>query len=318
MTIIYTIPAVRNAWADLASLWNGTTGDIADPGNTLAAAGWTKSTLPPQYQYFNWILNYCSAAVRYFMQNGIVDWQTGELYQQGACVVQGGWVYQSLTNNNTGNSPAGALGTNANWAPLAGYATIAMLAPFITSTELTAALAPYASKNSPTLTGNPLSVTPPTADSSQSIATTAFTKAAIAAALGVYLTSAQAAALYLTIGNAAATYLTIGNAAATYLTQSAAASTYATQALVTSGATKAAFVRQVNPSGTIYLDGVTPSLAQGANTVAFPVAFPGSCVSVSLTPFGNSATYALTSVTPGHFTLNTGAAVPFHYHAAGF
>ena len=40
------------------------------------------------------------------MQNGIVDWQTGEMYQMGAVVVFNNFVFQSLANSNTGNHAA--------------------------------------------------------------------------------------------------------------------------------------------------------------------------------------------------------------------
>lgn len=318
MTIIYALPVVHNAWAETAPVWNGTSGDIADPGNTYTAAGWTKNTTPPQYQYFNWILNYCSNAVRYFMQNGIVSWQAAETYQSNAVVQYGGYFYQSQQNGNTNNAPPTNLGSTVFWAPLTGYATVAMLLQYVTTTQLNAALVPYASKNSPSFTGVPIAPTPLTNSTSSQVATTAFTQSAITAALGVYLTGSQAAALYLTIANAAATYLTQAAAAAAYLTQSNAASTYATQTLVKGGATKASYVRQVLPSGVIYIDGVTQSLSQGANSIGFPGGGFNTCVSVSLTPFGNSAAYALTSITPGGFTMNTGAGVPFHYHAAGY
>jgi hypothetical protein len=64
----------------------------------------------------------------------------------------------------------------------------------------------YAPTNSPTLTGNPKSVTPSTGDNDTSIATTAFVKAQnyiTSSALTPYLTTADAATTYFTIASAA-------------------------------------------------------------------------------------------------------------------
>lgn len=321
MTIIYAIPAVRNAWGDTAVSYNPVTkvGDIADPGNAVVSAGWLQSSTPPPRQYFNWALNWTGQAIRYLMQNGLVDWQSGELYQTGAIVVFNNLVFQSLANNNTGNSPPATLVGNASWGPLAGYATIAMLAPFVTTAVLLTTLAAYAALNSPTFVGAPLAPTPVTADSSTKIANTAFVHAAINAALGPFLTSASAAAIYLTIANAAATYLTQANAAATYLTQTAAASTYATRAFALGQSSQQVnFVWDIAPNGTMTLSGVTPSLNGGANTIIFPKAFAVRCVSVNCQPIGNSASWAVTSITATQFTMNTGAAEPYYYIARGF
>lgn len=318
MTIVYTIPAVRDAWADTAVPYNpGTqTGDIADPGNAYVAAGWPNIAQPPPRQYFNWALNWCSSAIRYFMQNGLVDWQAGELYQTGAIVVFNNFVYQSLQNNNTNQNPGAQ---PAWWGPLAGYATVAQLVPLVSTTQLLTTLAAYAALASPHLTGTPLSTTPPTADSSTRIATTAMTQAAITAALGPFLTSAGAAATYLSLAVAAATYLTQASAAATYLTQTAAASTYATQAFATGTSSKqATFVWTLGPNGVLDIMAQTPSLVGGANTIVFPKAFASRCVGVVAQPIGNSASWAVTSVTPTQFTMNTGAAEQFYYHARGF
>lgn len=182
MTITYPLPAVRNAWADSAV----PTTDIVDPGTAYAAAGWLQSTTPPPRQYFNWALNWTAGAVRYFMQNGVVGWQTGELYQSGAVVVLNNFVYQSLINANTGNNP---LSSPAAWGPLTGYATLANLAAYVTSAQLAINLAAYAAKDSPTFVGVPLAPTPATNDSSGKLATTAFVQNAISTiGIGGYLT----------------------------------------------------------------------------------------------------------------------------------
>lgn len=185
MTIIYSIPAVRDAWADTAV----PTTDIVDPGNAFAAAGWLQSTTPPPRQYFNWALNWVSSAVRYFMQNGIVDWQAGELYQQDAVVVTNHFVYQSLINNNTGQNP---VTTPAAWGPLAGYATIAGLASYVTAAQLAVDLSAYAALNSPTFVGAPLAPTATGGTSNNQLATTAFATAAAAAAQAAAVAIAEA------------------------------------------------------------------------------------------------------------------------------
>lgn len=97
-----TKPAVRTAWADGAG-----GSDLTDPGNTFVAAGWPSSSTPPARQYFNWILNYCANAVRYFSRRGLVDYDAAETYSAGD-IVRGdnGLMYQSLQNANTGNTPS--------------------------------------------------------------------------------------------------------------------------------------------------------------------------------------------------------------------
>jgi hypothetical protein len=104
-------PAVRDAWADIA----GAT-DLVDPGNAFASAGWLNSSVPPARQFFNWVLNYDSNAVRYFSQRGIVDYDPLETYRIGAVVQNGNVIYRSLTNNNIGNSPVAG---SANWGGIA-------------------------------------------------------------------------------------------------------------------------------------------------------------------------------------------------------
>jgi hypothetical protein len=64
--------------------------------------------------------------------------------------------------------------------------------------------------------------------------------------------------------------------------------------------------------------GLTPSLSGGANTITFPTRFPTACVSVVVTPYGSSATYAITSFNETQFTMNTGDAEPFTWIAIGY
>jgi hypothetical protein len=192
MVATYVKPAVRNAWADTA-----TGADIVDPGNAVVTQGWLKTSTPPARQFFNWVLNWVASGIRYFMQRGIVDWDILETYAVGGVVQTGGYVYYSLQNANTGHPPAGALGTNAWWAPLQGYATLTYLNStfvtntslattllnYVTNTSLATTLASYATNAalalkapilSPTFTGNPQSVTPLPGINSTSIATTAY------------------------------------------------------------------------------------------------------------------------------------------------
>lgn len=202
MTINYSIPAVRNAWADTAV----PTTDIVDPGNAAESNGWLQSTTPPPRQYFNFVLNQLGTAIRYFMQNGIVDWQSAELYQIGSVVVFNNFVFQSLINSNTGNLPPVAGASNASWGPLIGYATVGNLAGFVTQPQLVAALVPYAALNSPTLVGVPLAPTAAPGAANNQIATTSFVASAAAAAV------AAAAAFSANAGN-----ITSGTVAATHL-----------------------------------------------------------------------------------------------------
>ncbi len=131
MAIIYAIPTVRDAWADTAVPVT----DIVDPGNSYVAAGWLQSTQPPPRQYMNWVLNFCAAGIRYYMQNGICDWQAAETYQSSSITVYNNFVYQCLAATSTNQPPS----TNpAVWGPLAGYATIAMLASYVTNATLAA------------------------------------------------------------------------------------------------------------------------------------------------------------------------------------
>ena len=105
----YTKPAVRSAWGQTA-----TAGDLQDPGNTYASAGWQIGAKPPR-QYFNWVLNYNFNAVRYFSQVGVVDWDAAETYPVNALVRSpGGLLSTSLTNNNINNNPDTTQG--ASWS----------------------------------------------------------------------------------------------------------------------------------------------------------------------------------------------------------
>jgi hypothetical protein len=103
----YTKPAVRNAWAQTATI-----NDIQDPGSTYASAGWP-SGKPPR-QYFNWVLNYTSAAVRYFCQQGIPTWDAAEPYPVNAVTINSvdGAIYRCINANGQGQRPDGSLFTS--------------------------------------------------------------------------------------------------------------------------------------------------------------------------------------------------------------
>ena len=83
--VVYSKPAVRNAWGDQA-----TSADLVDPGDAFAAAGWPQSTTPPARQYFNWALNYSMAGIRYLCQNGVAAWDTAEEYPANAITIYNG------------------------------------------------------------------------------------------------------------------------------------------------------------------------------------------------------------------------------------
>lgn len=97
---VYTKPAVRNAWGQTA-----TGSDLVDPGNTYASAGWQIGVKPPR-QYFNWVLNYNFAGIRYLCQQGIPNWDAAETYPLNSYTVSpAGLISRSLQNNNINNSP---------------------------------------------------------------------------------------------------------------------------------------------------------------------------------------------------------------------
>lgn len=98
---VYVKPAVRHAWAELAS-----GSDIQDPGDSYAAAGYLLGVKPPR-QFDNWLYNFAFNGLRYFCQVGIVDYDAAETYPLGG-IVRGpdGIVYRSLAANNVGHTPA--------------------------------------------------------------------------------------------------------------------------------------------------------------------------------------------------------------------
>ena len=163
------------------------------------------------------------------------------------------------------------------------YATIASVAGIDTST-----FAPLAS---PTFTGEPLSTTPTSGDSTTKIATTAF----ISNALSPYLTSSTASSTYATIASPTftgiplsttptsgdsttkiATTAFISNALSPYLTASTASSTYATIA---------------SPTFTGIPLSTTPTSGDSTTKIA-TTAFISNALSSYLTAATASSTYA--------------------------
>lgn len=96
---LYSKPSVRSSWGQTA-----TPSDTQDPGDTYASKGWQIGIKPPR-QYFNWVLNYIFAGVRYLCQVGVATWDAAEQYAPGALVVntQDGLLYRTYG----GASPQG-------------------------------------------------------------------------------------------------------------------------------------------------------------------------------------------------------------------
>jgi hypothetical protein len=291
MVMTYTKPTVRNAWADTAV----PTTDIVDPGNAIVTQGWLKNTTPPPRQYFNWTLNWAAAAVRYFMQRGVVDWDAAETYQSGAVVNKSGNLCQSLQNSNTNNLPNF---TGPWWGPLQGYVhttvnTTADIANYVLTTTLTSTLAAYVTQTSLT-----------------SQLTNYVTNGSLTITLSDYLTKALASSTYLTTTLAASTYLSTTLAASVYLGITNASIIYATKAFATGTfSTSTGIGWQVLPSGVIIQWGVATG-GGAPQTVTFPLAFPTRCFSITATSISVNGTIntsnPISSLTG--FTLTNGAA----------
>ena len=107
----YSKPAVRNAWGQTA-----TAGDLQDPGNTYASVGWQIGVKPPR-QYFNWVLNYNMAGIRYLCQNGIPAWDANETYANLSYILSpSGYLCRAITNTTNQNPDiAGNFGPAGPW-----------------------------------------------------------------------------------------------------------------------------------------------------------------------------------------------------------
>lgn len=125
-----TRPENAPVWAE--------TGDKTRPvlDNDIAI-GWPQAVTPPPRQKWNWLLNQLSRGMRYYLQQGIPEWNATEEYQAYAYVKHVGVVYRSLSPIIGGSNPL--LNTtswekyglnmtdvnNAITSSLAGYATFA-------------------------------------------------------------------------------------------------------------------------------------------------------------------------------------------------
>ena len=134
---LYTKPTVLPAWAEAAG-----TADLTAPASSFIQAGWPSSTTPPARQYFNWVLNYASVGVRYYMQNGLPLWDAAETYPAGAVLRASD---QSLWQARVQNINQNPLASSGFWNPL----------PYVTAATLTSTLSAYTTLTtlSSTLTG---------------------------------------------------------------------------------------------------------------------------------------------------------------------
>ncbi len=90
----YTKPSVRSAWGQTAA-----PSDTQDPGDIYASKGWQIGVKPPR-QYFNWVLNYIFAGVRYLCQQGVATWDASETYPSNAITITAsGYLWHSLISN---------------------------------------------------------------------------------------------------------------------------------------------------------------------------------------------------------------------------
>jgi hypothetical protein len=147
--VAYVKPSVLPAWGES----NTTSADMIQPTNGQIAAGWPVSSTPPSRQRFNWLINWASNAVRYFMQRGLVDYDASETYQIGARIIgDDGNTYVSIQNTNIGHLPS----TSSTWWTPWGFTIAQICASQLTQT------------------------TQAPGDSSTKVATDAFVQAAIA------------------------------------------------------------------------------------------------------------------------------------------
>lgn len=93
---IYNRPDDLPVWAE--------SGDKIQPTNPQIQEGWPLSTIPPTRQRFNWILNFVSNAMRYFLQRGIPEWSTDEDYPLAGRVQHAGVTWVAILAN-TGIEP---------------------------------------------------------------------------------------------------------------------------------------------------------------------------------------------------------------------
>lgn len=315
MVMTYSKPTVRNAWADTAVV----TTDIVDPGNAIVTAGWLQNTIPPVRQYFNWVLNWGAAGVRYFMQRGVVDWDIAETYQINATVLWNGTLYQSLINNNTGNTPqVNFAGTS--WGPLNSYAYYLSgattggnfnLRNYVLTTVLTSTLASYVTQTSLTSQLSAYVTNTSLASQLASYSTIAFLE-------GNFYNTTQIGTLlanYLTTASAATTYATkiSPTLSGTPTTPTAANGTSTTQIASTAfavGAVSAAAAGfQRLPSGILLQWGITAAGSGAPQAVSFPTAFTTECYSITANSIAVNGTINVSNPHSSNtgFTVTNGA-----------
>jgi hypothetical protein len=125
----YAKPSVLPAWGET----NTTTADMVQPASGAIQTGWILSATAPARQTWNWLLNFCANAIRYFMQRGMVDYDAAETYQLNARVIgNDGNTYVSIQNANSGHTPS----TSPTWWTLWGF-TLAGLGNAMVNSQTT-------------------------------------------------------------------------------------------------------------------------------------------------------------------------------------
>lgn len=105
---IYTKPAVLPAWAEDKV---GVPADMLQPVDADIKIGWPLSAIPPSRQRFNWLLNYASNAVRYFMQRGLPQYDAAEDYPLNARIQDAAGNEFRCIQAGIGHTPA----TSPTW-----------------------------------------------------------------------------------------------------------------------------------------------------------------------------------------------------------
>lgn len=131
----YAKPPVTPAWGET----NTTSTDMVQPAPAAIQTGWPQSATPPARQYFNWLFNFCTAAVRYLCQRGLPDYDAAETYQLNARIIgDDGLTYVSIQNANIGHTPS----TQPTWWTRWGFtlaqlgSTLVTLAGFVIQTGM--------------------------------------------------------------------------------------------------------------------------------------------------------------------------------------
>ncbi len=124
----YNKPAVLPAWAEDKV---GIPADYLQPSDADIKAGWPLSAIAPSRQRFNWLINWASNAVRYFMQRGLVSYDAAETYGVGSRVNgDDGKTYVSIQAANVNHTPSASPAWWERW----GY-TFTELTAFLVSAK---------------------------------------------------------------------------------------------------------------------------------------------------------------------------------------